>query len=127
MRVKIVAPVAGERGLRVCLATLFGLDRLALQSGRFPRIYDAGVRYQREDPRRREEWRTIPEVLARGEGDCEDLAAWRAAELVASGEDPRARPVLRRTGTGWHVVVARGDGSVEDPSRILGMGKTWKL
>lgn len=127
MRVKIVAPVAGERGLRACLAALFGLDRIALQTGAFPLLYRSGVRYRREDPRVREEWRTVPEVLRRGEGDCEDLACWRAAELVVSGEDLAARPVLVPTRAGgWHVVVRRGDGSTEDPSRVLGMGKTWK-
>lgn len=89
-----------------------------------PPLYESGVRYRRE-PRGVEEWRTLPELLASGYGDCEDLATARAAELNVTGEDPDAfafaRPTRKR-GL-WHIVVARGDGTIEDPSRVLGMGK----
>lgn len=90
-----------------------------IQRGRIPPIYAAGVRYAREP---RDVWRTAPEVLRRGSGDCEDLSAWRAAELRASGEDPGARVDVYRSGPRrLHAVVRRGDGSFEDPSRRLGM------
>lgn len=123
MRVKIVAPVAGERGLERLLRSLCELDADAVRSGRLPQLYRAGVRYRREPREVREEWLTAPEVLSRGYGDCEDLACWRAAELMVSGEDPLARPILRRTASGWHVVVLRSGGGIEDPSRVLGMGR----
>lgn len=123
MIVRIVVPVVGSKGLEACLAALFALDKLSVSTGRFPALYESGVRYRREPAARREEWCTIPECLRRGWGDCEDLACWRAAELCVTGQDSQARPVLLRTRNGWHVAVQRGDGSIEDPSRRLGMGR----
>lgn len=121
MIVRIVAPAHGPRALRLLLQVLTDLDAIALKTGRFPPIYRSGVRYQREPRRIRECWKTIPAVLADGHGDCEDLACWRAAELCLQGEP--AYPYIYRTKSGgWHVVVRRGDGSLEDPSRALGMG-----
>ena len=88
-----------------------------------PWLYESGVRYE-EEPLGRDEWQDIPETLERREGDCEDLASWRLAELrVRSFED--ARPFVKRTVFGprtvYHVAVRRSDGRIEDPSRVLGM------
>jgi hypothetical protein len=84
-------------------------------------LYDAGVRYKRERAGR-ERWKTWEELLRDHEGDCEDLAAARAAELRASGE-PGARAFAREVRPGrFHAVVRRADGRTEDPSRQLGMG-----
>lgn len=84
-----------------------------------PSLYESGARYQRE-PRGVEEWRTVLGVLRHMAGDCEDLAAWRAAELRLAGEP--ARVVVRRTGRRVvHALVERADGTIEDPSRALGM------
>lgn len=64
-------------------------------------------------------------VLRRGWGDCDDLAPYHAASLRATGEDPEARPVVYQSGPSrWHVVTLRGDGSIDDPSRAAGMGRT---
>lgn len=106
-----------------------------------PGLYESGIRYQRERPpegavqladalgvtlRTPEEWRDIPACLAAGHADCEDLATYRAAELRArQGVEARAvirgrwSPVDRR----WvyHVVTAYPDGTIEDPSALLGM------
>lgn len=92
-----------------------------------PSVYDAGVVYRRE-PRGHEQFADISTVLRRGHGDCEDLAtavaAWR---VVRTGE--AARPDLRWTPLNdrgawlYHITVARADGSEEDPSKLLGMGK----
>lgn len=100
---------------------------------RAPRLYSSGVRYVANGART-ELWRTVPEVLvlsrSTGGTDCQDLAAWRAAELVVRGQDPAARAVSRLyvldepSGDStmlFHAVVRRGDGSVEDPSAALGM------
>lgn len=87
-----------------------------------PSLYASGVRYKRED-KGREDWQTLPELLARGHGDCEDLAAALAAELQVSGEDPDAAAVATHVREGlWHIRVLRGDGTTEDPSAVLGMG-----
>jgi hypothetical protein len=92
---------------------------------RTPRLYESGVRYNEEVPGQ-EHWLTIPWVLAQGWADCEDLCAYRVAELRAAGERS-ARCV-------WsfhhlpgkllaHIRVRRGNGKIEDPSAILGMGQ----
>jgi hypothetical protein len=88
-----------------------------------PWLYESGVHYE-EEPPGRDEWQDIPETIKRGEGDCEDLACWRLAELrVRSLED--ARPFVKRAVYGprtvYHVAVRRSDGRIEDPSRVLGM------
>lgn len=89
-----------------------------------PALYASGVRYARE-PSGQERWAMVPLVLQRGLGDCEDLACWRAAELRLGG-DQGARVVssaqqLSATRRLFHVLVERGDGRLEDPSRRLGM------
>lgn len=89
------------------------------KSKRCPGIYSAGVVYKRER-KGREQWQTAPEVLRAGFGDCEDLAAWRAAELRVAGIPARA--VVIRTGPKmFHAVVRYPDGHIEDPSKRLGM------
>ena len=63
-------------------------------------------------------------VLVRGWGDCDDLAPWHAASLRATGQDPNARAIVKRSGhRKWHAVVERGNGRIEDPSREAGMGR----
>ena len=88
-----------------------------------PWLYESGVRYE-EEPLGRDDWQDIPETLARRNGDCEDLGCWRVAELrVRSGEHavPFVRRALAGPRTVYHVAVRRADGTIEDPSRILGM------
>jgi hypothetical protein len=100
-----------------------------------PDLYSAGVSYKPErrriDPRTGkpseygEEWQTIPWVIYRGYGDCEDLGAWRSAELNAKYHI-KAHPYIkmRRMPDGFwraHVVVRWPDGQIEDPSAKLGM------
>jgi len=93
-----------------------------------PRLYESGVRYKRERPGR-ENWLIIPYLYKRRFGDCEDLGAALAAEcIVFDGLDAWAFTV--RTGKKkFHTKVCiREDGElfVEDPSRVLGMGKKKK-
>ncbi len=88
-----------------------------------PGLYASGIRYV-EEPPGEEDWQDIPETLARGTGDCEDLACWRIAELrVRAGEHahPFLKCAARDDGVLYHVAVRRLDGSLEDPSRVLGM------
>lgn len=108
-------------------AALEGLTRLnetllsdaALRGGSLPPLYESGVRYRREP---QEVWRHVEDVYSEGWGDCEDLAAWRAAELRVSGEDPEASVMTYKSAPHtYHAVVLRGDDSIEDPSRALGM------
>jgi hypothetical protein len=63
-------------------------------------------------------------VLARGKGDCDDLAPWHASSLRATGEDRGAKAIVKKSGPKrWHAVVQRSDGTIDDPSREAGMGQ----
>ncbi len=93
-----------------------------------PLLYQSGVRYQAE-PDGRDEWQDIPDTMQRRTGDCEDLGCWRLAELRVGGEIGAA-PFITvsdlpdqsgRLVTTYHICVRRQNGTVEDPSRLLGM------
>lgn len=103
-------------------AALEGLVRVNLvQLRRRPRspLYRSQVRYRRD---KGETWDAADKVYARRWGDCEDLAAIRAAEYRIAGV--AARAVVRRSrspGVAWHCVVQLPGGRYEDPSLRLGM------
>lgn len=91
-------------------------------------LYRAGVRYVPEDGS--EEFADLPTVYQRREGDCEDLACIRAAELRRQGfpmavalplEVPRGNDGVRLI----HIVVVANPfdpvRTFEDPSARLGM------
>lgn len=114
--------------------------RRGLASGKpYPRLYDSGV-YYREEPPGKEDWPDIPNVLSQGWADCEDLAAYLTAERRVYDGIP-AEPVIRwkhldadtlkRKGVKgtipsngvWlvHCLTRLPDGTIEDPSKVLGM------
>lgn len=109
--------------IRPVLESLVQVNRIFLQQFRVPNLYESGVRYQREPLGTTEEFAAIPAVLARGWGDCDDLAPWRVAELRHVGEHAKIKIIWKRHPNGrmYHIVVRRGDGTVEDPSALLGM------
>lgn len=121
LAITIVAPpnAAGLSAVAEGLAALSFVQMLAAQrAGRpMPALYESGIVYRREQPRS-ERWQSAVELLATGQGDCEDLAAYRAAELRLAGEP--ATVYIKRTARGtFHAIVRRADGTLEDPSRIL--------
>jgi len=72
-----------------------------------------------------EHFRDIPRIIENGGGDCDNVASWRCAELREKLRIP-AKPYItwrKRPdgGTTYHVVTAYPDGTIEDPSRLLGM------
>lgn len=77
------------------------------------------LRYIRHDPE--EAWLSLRDLWRRGGGDCEDLAAAVAAELIAQGIP--ARVVIRPVRPGlWHAQVYRADNrTILDPSITGGM------
>ena len=87
-----------------------------IQSGR--------VRYDRRDPQ--EHWQTWCELYGQmrkgiAHGDCEDLAAAVAAELLYAGK--HARTYVYQSGPSlYHVVVKTKRWGLLDPSRAAGMG-----
>ncbi len=111
--------------IKPLLDALVEVNRLYLRTHHVPPLYKSGVRYKQEpEDGKPEEFASIPIVLARGWGDCDDLAPWRVAELQEAGEPATIRISWRRSRNGrrlYHVVVRRGDGRVEDPSKLLGM------
>jgi hypothetical protein len=116
--------------LQLLLHALVGLNVAYLRfHPNTPSIYRAAVRYHRE-PRGHEQWLQVPSVREQTWGDCEDLAAWRVAELRVHGVDAWPCFHWRRLPAAlvYHIVVCRPDGIVEDPSRVLGMGsdEAWK-
>lgn len=133
--------------LMICLKALVEVDEWQLKNtGPYPDLYAAGVRYQVE-PEGCEDWCDIPTVISQGWGDCEDLACWRVAELRVKHRI-MAEPVIKwkhipyldlvklsqsgqwRPGPSGiprdgiiliHVMVKYPDGHVECPSKRLGM------
>ncbi len=64
------------------------------------------------------------QIGPRGWADCDDLAPYLAAELRATGKDPGATAIARRSGPKrWHAVVLKSDGQILDPSVWAGMLK----
>jgi len=110
--------------LKPILEALTTVNLLFLHTHHVPLLYQSGVRYQNEP----KEWPhecfdAIPKVIARGWGDCDDLAPWRCSELRKAGERAKIRIQWKRMPSGklYHIVVRREDGRIEDPSLILGM------
>jgi hypothetical protein len=112
--------LANARALRALLDCSVALNRAYLADNSVAPLYRSGVVYGRTN-----DWLTIPAMLQQGFADCKSLAPWYIAEKLAHGED--ARPVFRWVknpdGTNdFHILVHTADG-VEDPSRVLGMGR----
>ena len=131
MRVRVAIP---DRQLdQATLAPLLeavtraGVRQLARGDARDFRdvLESGGVRWQPERFVDGEHFDLPAIAQARRWGDCDDLGPWYAASLRASGDDPGARALARRSGANrWHVVVRRSDGRIEDPSRWAGMRST---
>lgn len=120
-----MTPVLPNLTLEEAAAALQGLaavDRVQLRRG-VPGVLaglrSGQLRYIRRDPR--EEWRSLQELWRHGGGDCEDLAAALAAELVELGIP--AKPVVYRVRPGLaHAVTLRlHDRVLLDPSVMGGM------
>ena len=116
---RVPATIAALEGACEGLASLNYqiMHRSGLGGEDFPPLYQSGIVYRREQMGA-ERWQGAGELLRSGMGDCEDLAAYRAAELRMEGE-PATVGVIRTRRGSFHAVVRRADGSIEDPSRIL--------
>lgn len=111
--------------LRELLECLTRMDQIYLQKHpETPLLYDSGIQYQ-EEPPGAEDWVDIPSILKIGWGDCEELAAWRVAELRERyGIHAECDFSSQRKDDGsylYHIYVKLPDGRTEDPSRELGM------
>jgi len=117
------------------------MQLMKLHPAHFPPLYASGVRFQPEPwAGKLEEFAHALKVLQRGWGDCDDLCAFRVAELRVFGDRLAGTPpedgrggnlpaALRIYGRGrkMHAQIRRGDApilkncTIEDPSRLLGM------
>ena len=134
MELRIAVPEAhvNEHVLDPGLELVTRVNERLIAEGRVPSFDDAlklGVRWKPEPVGQPESFDHAAVVMAGprwGEktpvGDCDDLAPYAAASMRASGEDPGAKAVVRRSGPGlWHAYVKRSDGSTRDPSEEAGM------
>lgn len=126
MRIKMAVPEAHitKPVLDAALESVTRLDEQMVRDGTVPHFDDAKHRINwKPEPKGDEHFDHAGKVVARGWGDCDDQAPFLAGSLRASGEDPEARAVVRKSGfRKWHAIVERGDGSIDDPSRETGMG-----
>jgi hypothetical protein len=124
MLARIPIPSKAEAQREIALALLLeGVVRLncyLIKRHNLPSIYDSGVRYKRDGS---EDWLNVLEIIKRGYDDCEGLASARAAEWRVNRGVPAAVIVVRTGPKTLHAMVSLPDGTIEDPSRVLGMGK----
>lgn len=101
---------------------LVRVNRWCLTEWPFPPLLSSGVQYEAEFVGE-ELFQSTPALYLRGKGDCEDIVAARVAEYPQGTAEPEIRHVgFNETGgRALHLVVRRKDGSIEDPSRTLGM------
>lgn len=105
--------------LAALTTTNYVMMREAAAAGSLPpQLYHSGVRYRFQPGRER--FRDYQQVLARRFGDCDQLCAWRVAELRMQGKRAKAVPRWVKPDL-MHVVVVYPGGKVEDPSKLLGM------
>jgi hypothetical protein len=114
--------------VRLMIEALATANLSQFRSNPFPALDTGAIRYDVEESRELFDDATL--VTARRSGDCDDLAAYRLAELWHDGE-AGARALVRyvpsldpRLPAPWlfHALIRRADGTIEDPSRDLGMG-----
>ena len=108
--------------IRSLVTGLAKVNYAILSRGGFPFLYDSGIFYQAEPPGV-ETWLDVVGCLRKGATDCNNLVAWRIAELWRSKVD--AQPVVsyepnEHGGYTYHVFIATEHGT-EDPSVRLGM------
>lgn len=116
-----------RRVLAPVLEAATRLNEDMIRAGEVPTIDEAlkkGLFKWKPEPPGEERVDNAETVLARGWGDCDDLAPWAAASDRATGKDPGATADLYKSGEHrWHAIQKRSDGSVRDPSLEAGMRK----
>jgi hypothetical protein len=99
------------------------------EGGVAPPLVQSGV-YYKEEKLGEDRWQDIPRTIFLGFGDCEDIASWRVSELRNAGEKAARHAVAHRKSPFvvlYHIEVFRADGSLEDPSCMLGMPGACKV
>ena len=114
------------RVVELLIEALATANMAEMRANPFPTLATGAIRYDLEESQELFDDATL--VLSRRSGDCDDLAAYRLAELWIEG-DHGARAHVRwqadptnQIPWGFHAMVRRGNGQIEDPSVKLGMG-----
>lgn len=128
MRIQVTIPgEPNEETLGIALEAATRLAQHDIASGEIPALEDAikgGIEWQ-EEPPGQESFDKPSTVLARGWGDCDDLAPWLAAEMRETDFDPAATAIAIPSGHNtWHAIVRGSDGEFYDPSLWAGMPHT---
>ena len=131
MRIRLAVPDElddqdRKAALDAALESVVRSNTPMIRNGSIPpaaKVIKSGQVEWRPEPPGDEHFDLPSTMLKRGWGDCDDLAPYHAASLRASGADPGARAIVKKSGPQrWHAVVRRSDGSIEDPSKAAGMG-----
>lgn len=87
---------------------------------RLPPLYSGGIRFAPEPGHGSglEDFALPNVTFSRKWGDCDDLVIYRIWELRVQGEQATCRAVWQDNAV--HVLVRRSNGTLEDPSIILG-------
>lgn len=111
------------------LGGLVQANRMFLRERLVPPLYSTRTLYRQEPQRGEEEFADAVTVHRRGWGDCDDLAAWRCAELRNEGLDAvllfRAHPQYPGERRLVHCLVrlpptrAYPHGQEEDPAKLM--------
>jgi len=126
MRIQLAVPekFVSEPVLNGALEAVTRLNEAMIKAGATPtdqELIRAGAIWKPEPPGD-EHFDHGKEIATRGWGDCDDWAPLRAGRLRATGEDPGAKAVVRKSGPKrWHATVIRSDGTEDDPSLDAGM------
>lgn len=122
-RVAITVSAGDHDELVIALRVLVFANLLWLRSrhSAAPDLYTSGVVFRPEPQAGSgvELYQTIPEVLAQGWGDCDDVTGWRCAELLARGVEGVDVAIESRGPRVWHAVVKLPNGHTEDVAANL--------
>jgi hypothetical protein len=131
MRIRLAVPdrIVSAGVLDAALEATTRANTALIENGEVPPIHEVlrrgGVKWKPEGFKDGEHFDLANVVHKRGWGDCDDLAPWLAASLRATGHDPGATAVVKRSGPKlWHAVTKMSDGSFLDPSKAAGMGSS---
>jgi len=129
MRIRLAIPdrFASKDVLDAVLEATTRANHAMIEAGESPTATEAisgGAKWRPESFTDGEHFDLGSVVAKRGWGDCDDLAPMLAGELRATGQDPGALSIVKRSGPNrWHAIVQTSDGQILDPSRWAGMGR----
>lgn len=110
--------------VRDILEPLVLISMKDIEAGKVPPLYSSKV-YFKPEKRGVETFVDALQTYQTGFGDCAHLSVWLCAEYRSKGEKASIaiQWILPKGFRLFHVVVRRENGTLEDPSAILGMGR----